>query len=50
VNHCCNDIAVMGAEPLFFLDYIGTGKLEKRVFDEIIREWRQPALKRMWRL
>lgn len=37
INHCCNDIAVMGAEPLFFLDYIGTGKLERKVFDEIIR-------------
>lgn len=36
VNHCCNDIAVMGAEPLFFLDYIGTGKLEKPIFDAII--------------
>ena len=36
VNHCCNDIAVMGAEPLFFLDYIGTGKLEPEVFDAII--------------
>lgn len=36
VNHCVNDIAVLGAEPLFFLDYIGTGKLEARVFTEII--------------
>src|SRR5438067_2363418 len=36
VNHCVNDIAVLGAEPLFFLDYIGTGKLESRVFTQII--------------
>jgi phosphoribosylformylglycinamidine cyclo-ligase len=37
VNHCVNDIAVLGAEPLFFLDYIGTGKLQPRVFAEIIQ-------------
>jgi phosphoribosylformylglycinamidine cyclo-ligase len=37
VNHCVNDIAVLGAEPLFFLDYIGTGKLKPRVFNEIIK-------------
>jgi phosphoribosylformylglycinamidine cyclo-ligase len=36
VNHCVNDIAAVGAEPLFFLDYIGMGKLSPRVFDEII--------------
>jgi phosphoribosylformylglycinamidine cyclo-ligase len=37
VNHCVNDIAVLGAEPLFFLDYLGTGKLKPHVFSEIIR-------------
>ncbi len=37
VNHCVNDIAVLGAEPLFFLDYLGTAKLEPRVFTEIIK-------------
>src|SRR5215475_13912617 len=36
VNHCVDDIAVLGAEPLFFLDYIGTGKLEPRAFTQII--------------
>src|SRR5437763_969405 len=37
VNHCVNDIAVLGAEPLFFLDYIGTGKLEPRVFTGLLK-------------
>ncbi|MEP6937063.1 MAG: phosphoribosylformylglycinamidine cyclo-ligase [Chthoniobacterales bacterium] len=37
VNHCVNDIAVLGARPLFFLDYIGAEKLEPRVFDELLR-------------
>ena len=37
VNHCVNDIAVIGAEPLFFLDYIGTGKLQKKAFTDIVR-------------
>ncbi|HEX7517738.1 MAG TPA: phosphoribosylformylglycinamidine cyclo-ligase [Chthoniobacterales bacterium] len=36
VNHCINDIAVLGARPLFFLDYIGAEKLEPRVFGQLL--------------
>ena len=37
VNHCVNDIAVLGARPLFFLDYIGCDALRPRVFDQLLR-------------
>ena len=36
VNHCVNDVAVLGARPLFFLDYNGTEKLKSRVFLELL--------------
>ncbi len=37
VNHCVNDIAVLGARPLFFIDYIGCERLKRRVFQELLR-------------
>src|SRR5438876_2750238 len=36
VNHCINDIAVLGARPLFLLDYIGCERLEPRVFQQLL--------------
>jgi phosphoribosylformylglycinamidine cyclo-ligase len=37
VNHCIDDIAVIGARPLFFLDYIGAEKLEPKVFQQLLK-------------
>ncbi len=37
VNHCVNDILTCGASPLFFLDYIGIGKLETKKAEDIAR-------------
>ena len=36
VNHCVNDILVQGAKPLFFMDYIGTAKVDPAVFKSVV--------------
>lgn len=36
VNHCVDDISVQGAEPLYFLDYIGIGKLRSPLYEQVL--------------
>ena len=36
VNHCINDALVQGAEPLFFLDYFASAKLDRPIFEAVV--------------
>ncbi len=36
VNHCIDDISVQGAEPLYFMDYLGIGKLRSPLYEHVL--------------
>ncbi len=44
VNHCINDIAVQGAEPVYFMDYIGIGKLRSPLYEQVLSGMAQACL------
>jgi phosphoribosylformylglycinamidine cyclo-ligase len=44
VSHCVNDILVHGARPIFFLDYIGTGKLDRDAVGELMEGMTEACL------
>jgi phosphoribosylformylglycinamidine cyclo-ligase len=37
VNHCVNDILVMGSKPIYILDYFASGKLDKKVMIDVVK-------------
>ena len=43
VQHCINDILVQGARPLFFMDYVGTGRLEPDVVADLVKGCAAPC-------
>lgn len=45
LNHCVDDILTQGAEPLFFLDYIAMGKLDRHVVEQVIEGMSRAAKK-----
>lgn len=45
VNHCINDIAVQGAEPVYFMDYIGIGKLRSPLYETVLEGIADACLK-----
>jgi phosphoribosylformylglycinamidine cyclo-ligase len=36
VNHCVNDILVQGAQPLFFMDYVGASRFDAAIFHDVV--------------
>ncbi len=44
VNHCANDILAVGGEPLFFLDYVASGKLEPKTMEQIVKGMSEACL------